>query len=314
MKKIKILFINSILTFLVVFCFNPFNAEAYSFSSSGYTAVENAASIYYSGSGLTRNELVALMLSVTWPETGANNTGTPSPMTLSRADNSSGLWSFKNKTSTNKEKRAFWHPGIGVFQLDSAGMGAQLGIHERINIATAAPVVANHIVTKYKKNPSNTKQSRRAEAWAQWYACNNNKCENIFNSIYNSTTDKVTVTKDTSVSSTGGMITRSCNIIGSSATFSCYEINPANAQGYTYFSSFTPEGSLTSSTSPLTSPLITFVLNGSEERYWFKERTGYSRDIRASRPISQNARTYLTWRDLRDICVSGSCGSGPLAK
>ena len=40
-------------------------------------------------------------------------------MTLSRWDTQSSLWAFGNKSTPYQ--RAFWHPGVGMWQFDSAG-------------------------------------------------------------------------------------------------------------------------------------------------------------------------------------------------
>ena len=58
----------------------------------------------------------------------------PSPMTLSRWDEWSGRWSGSNNLNANyglyafrdpntPYKRAYWTPGVGIFQYDVAGVG-----------------------------------------------------------------------------------------------------------------------------------------------------------------------------------------------
>ena len=71
--------------------------------------------------GLTTNKLAALMLAPTYPETGTPTGQAPAPMTLSRWDNQAGLHSFATVAG---QPRAFWHPGVGMWQFDSAGLGA----------------------------------------------------------------------------------------------------------------------------------------------------------------------------------------------
>ena len=80
--------------------------------------------------GLTTNKLAALMLAPTYPETGAPASRAPSPMTLSRWDNQAGLHSFRTVAG---QRKAFWHPGVGLWQFDSAGLGAPFSAAQRIN-------------------------------------------------------------------------------------------------------------------------------------------------------------------------------------
>lgn len=311
MKKIaKLLFFTML--FSQLFGFNNIQA-AYSFSSQGYDDILSAASSYYQGTGLTRNELAALMLSVTWPETTGGSETAPSPMTLSRGDNSSGLWSFNSKSSSNTTRRAFWHPGIGVFQLDSAGIGANLGVHSRINTSEASPIAAQEISKKYKDSRGSTKAAKRADAWRAWYACRDGSCETIFNTIYDSSKDTITITRNSSVTRTGGMVQKTCSYIWDQrTTFTCYEIDPSKAQGFTGWRAWTPlDGSLTGNTSPITMSFISFVRNSREERHWLKEVTRYSTDIDANRSLGQNERNSINWFRARSICVSGYCGDGP---
>jgi len=311
MKKVALI-ISFALMSTLLFGFNDIQA-AYSFSSQGYDDILSAASSYYQGTGLTRNELAALMLSVTWPETTGGSQTSPSPMTLSRGDNSSGLWSFKNKSSSNTTRRAFWHPGIGVFQLDSAGIGKDLGIHSRINTSEAAPIAAQEISKKYRDSKGSTKAAKRADAWYAWYACRDGSCESIFNSIYDSTKDTISITRDSNVTRTGGMVQKTCSYIWDQRnTFTCYEIDPNKAQGFTGWREWTPlDGSLTGNTSPISLSFISFVRDGREERHWLKENTKYTIDVNANRTLGNNARTSLTWYSVRSICVGGYCGEGP---
>ena len=55
----------------------------------------------------------------TFPESGAPANASPAPMSLSRYDKSSSLYAFGSPGLADK---AFFHPGIGMWQFDSAGL------------------------------------------------------------------------------------------------------------------------------------------------------------------------------------------------
>jgi len=273
------------------------------FGATPFSDVMSAAGTNYSGSGLTKNALAAMMLSVTWPETaGSTITNTPSPMTLSRGDYASAnLWADAQKNTTYKYVRAHWNPGAGVFQIDSAGLGLPIGLKEAIYTDTAAPIVASQIATTYK-NASGTSAQRRALAWGSWAACNTGKCETIFNTIYNSTADTLYMTTDSAVSRSGGLATKTCSFTPYPATsFTCYKYDVNAAEGYTGSFKYTPyEGALgTKNAEPVPLPFITYTAvtstGNTEYRYWRKEDTGYDVTIYKYRDYNTNARSNSNW-------------------
>ncbi|HYF46925.1 MAG TPA: hypothetical protein VD926_11985, partial [Acidimicrobiales bacterium] len=101
--------------------------------------------------GLTPNKLTALMLAPVFPETGAPSGTSPSPMTLSRWDDQPGLHSFG---TTSGQPRAFWHPGVGVWQLDASGMGSRLTAAQGIDTFVAARHVAATIAARWCDEPT----------------------------------------------------------------------------------------------------------------------------------------------------------------
>lgn len=62
-------------------------------------------------------------------------------MTMSRGDRDLNLYSFDTR---DWQERAFWHPGVGMWQLDDIGLGAFMSANQRINVATAAPTSGQH--------------------------------------------------------------------------------------------------------------------------------------------------------------------------
>lgn len=275
------------------------------FSSEGLDDVLAAASANKPASISSTNEFAAMILAVTWAETTGGSKYTPSPMTMGRADLSTRLYSFGNKSSTNPELRAFFHAGIGAWQLDSAGFASGLLTASMISTNSAASVVASEMARRWNA-ASGTPQQKRAYVWQPWYACSNGNCETIFQEIYNATSTALNVSRDTSVSRYGGAVWKTCNLVGQSNLFSCLEVNPVNAQGWKGSWQQSPLIGDFVSTSPLTYAF--YGWGGSYDyRTWLRKDTGYSRHIDAYRPVGQNARTSLTWVQSSGLCVNFVC-------
>jgi hypothetical protein len=239
--------------------------------------------------GLSRDQLAAMMLTPVYFEVGDPTTQSPSPMTLSRFDTSAGLYSF-GTTSTSTPK-AFFHPGVGLWQFDSAG-GWPLTAATAINTFTSASQAASVMSSRWCSS-SGTDVQRRAFAWGPWSECTSGNtgpgtCEDVYNSLL--VNGVFTVTSDPNVSSLGGMQTRSCDVAGIGQV-TCSYVNPANVQGNAAWTipSFGP--------SPVTAPFYVFDNNGREFRYWLSADTGYGGTIEADKPITADARTSLTWRN-----------------
>jgi len=285
---------------------------AYSFGTDPYNDVISAASSARTNYGITDatiNELAAMMLAVTWEETGAGQSGAPSPMTLGRWDGpwvnskSSALWPFKDVDSSTP--RAFFHAGVGMWQLDSAGMGANLGAEAMIYSNSSAQVVANHVASVWK-NTSGTKASRRSRVWGAWYACSDGSCETVFNTIYNASIDTLNVTLTTSVDRYGGAVWKTCyNAYGS---WSCLKVDPTLAQGYTSSWRMPPlDGDPTSGPSPLTYTF--YVWSGSiyEYRFWHKKSTNYTTNFFANRQMGSDVRDTIDWSNTETVCTDLGC-------
>jgi hypothetical protein len=145
-----------------------------------------------------------------------------------------------------------------------------------------------------------TDVARRARAWSPWVACRgaSNACETIFNEIFNGST-LVNLTRFANVSRTGGLIARSCRI-ASGATVGCWFADPARAEGNNAWtaSGFGP--------SPLTAPFYVYEANGAEHRHWLAVDSGYASDIHATRPLTANPRTGLSWELGGGMCDIGT--------
>ncbi len=251
------------------------------------------------GCGLTRDRLAALMLAPIWPETGAPTTQAPGPMTLSRWDTATGLYSFSNPSSYVD---AFWHPGVGMWQFDSAG-GWGMSAADRIDVWTAASFASDVMANRYCTNSS------RSYVWMPWHGCNSGVCETIYKEIYQGGR-LVGLDRVASVTSSGGMEQRSCSV-GGGAAFACWYVDPSRAQGANGWT--VPAWGA----APVSDPFYVFTSGSKEERHWLRSHSGYPVDISATRSLGSNARTSLTWSTSSELCdetsQTGSCSATPPA-
>lgn len=268
-------------------------ASARDFGSAPLTTIKNEAGITRC-TGLTKNELAAMMLAPTWDETGAGSSGAPSPMAMSRYDLDQDLYSF-NTTAT--EVRVYWHPGIGLWQLDDAGFASQLTANQRIAVATAANKVAVEMKNRYC-NASGTDAARRAAAFAPWFACGGSNCESIYQSIYCSGSDTVcNITTLANPGGWGGMSSRTCRFRADTSTsFNCWYVDINGAQGDTSVWKQDPKTG-SGSISPLTFAFYVWADGTKEVRDWIIDDTGYGREVRASRTLGANSRNGLDWKE-----------------
>ncbi|MBY5161211.1 FG-GAP-like repeat-containing protein [Salsipaludibacter albus] len=235
---------------------------------------------------LTVGELAALVLAPSFPETGAPTTQAPAPMTLSRWDDQSALYSYGDRTSWQK---AFWHPGIGAWAWDDASLQG-FSASDRIDASFIADFTTAFIARRWCTSPS------FSTVWAPWYACRNNTCKTIYDQLVDGSGRLVGVDVDSSVARRGGMEAHTCTL-GTSSTFRCWYVDPARAQGYRGFAvaAFGP--------SPVTAPFLGWRDSQREHRHWLRGDTGYSRDIRASLPLGRNSRNGdLAWATGSELC------------
>lgn len=267
---------------------------------------------------LTRNRLAAMTLAVTWPEVGFDKTKAPSPMTLSRYDTNSALYSFRTKSTQYPD--AFWHPGVGMWQLDSAGLGAPYTAAERINTATASLVAAQTIKNRF------CSFGTMVDAWKPWHACSVTippdtltKCRRVYEDIYSRTQDKFRTDTNLSftnaVSRTGGMVARNCEV-QSLGVVPCHYVDPTKAQGNAWWAN--PD----TGASPISAPFYVWKAGGYEHRAWLPDDTGYSVLIHAKRQLGKNARNSVaeggtSWDSQTAVCdtstVRGFCLPRPIS-
>lgn len=247
--------------------------------------------------GLSRDQLAAMMLAVTYPETGATGELAPSPMTLSRYDTQSRLYAFGDRNTP--WQKAFWHPGAGMWQFDSAG-GWNLSVAGAINTFTAAEQAASVMASRWCANPS------RAYVWAPWVACaTSSVCESIYQQLFDGSSLR-NLTLHPGVTREGGMQGRLCTINGMALL--CSYVDPSRAQGANWWTA--PNAGA----SPITAPFYVVTIGGQEIRYWLAQDTGFLASIKAEKPITANARTSLQWSTTSELCDvtanRGHCGGG----
>ncbi len=268
--------------------------------------------------GLSSTDLAAMMIVPTYFEAGG---ALPSPMTLSRWDNtSSGRISNANLFAFSRTSgayvNAFFSPGIGLWQFDSAGRW-DMTAADAINATTAANQASLTIAYRWCTAPPSKLSSpelRRQYAWGPWYGCgpaNGTGCEDTFNQLVTSD-GKLNTSFDAAVSRTGGMQQRTCNLRGIGDGLTCFYINPALAEGSRGWQGGAYDGSGNSVT-PLPKPFYSVRANGNEYRVWLREDTGYDIDITASKPVTADARNSLTWTASTGLCDTsnrhGFCGN-----
>jgi hypothetical protein len=274
-----------------------------------------AAATANAGCGLTSVQLAAMMMAPTYTEAGGP---VPSPMALSRYDNVSvnstnvNLFAFSNPSGPYLN--AFWSPGIGMWQFDSAGAWP-FGAAGSIDSVTSANQAARTISSRWCNAPDSQKvnaPTQRKYAWGPWYGCSTtDRCEPIFQALVAGS--RLNTAFDPSVTRYGGMRRRTCTVPAISADpVTCWYVNPALAQGSKGWTGGTYTGP--TSVTPLPKPFYVIEANGREYRVWLTADTGYDTAILASRPDGRNARTSLTWSSGASLCDTtanrGTC-TGP---
>ncbi len=280
------------------------DANAFTFGSIPYHYVDLVAGQYEGRCGLTKEMLIAYLLAPTWGESAGNFAISPSPMTLDRglADDGPDL-----RPPGQEASGAFWHPGIGTWQLDDSGLGSAAGV-ERFDSLEAVRVVANEIVTRYCHDKS------AANVWGPWDACydrngrrhNRDACVPIFQSVMSALTHGSLPMEQ--VDEYGGGVPHTCLIAGQ--TVPCIYVDARNAQpiGETWWTSTSLKHAL-----PLSAPFYAFhVLDPAsnteyEWRYWLAADNPAHEDFVARRANKQNSRFSLCWASSGHLGDQSGC-------
>lgn len=282
---------------------------------------------------ISDDELTALSLAPIFKESAAGTSPStvPSPMTLSRYDEwtgvttpdtnanaNYGLYAFRDPAQVSY-RRAFWHPGIGLWQYDSAGVGAPFTAIERMDVRIVGADVAAGMAARWC-NPSPTlighpapftDAERRASAWAPWgYPCDACEAEHAA-MVEGEPFSNLTLVDG--ISATGGAQARTCTFLGEAGSVPCWYIDPRVGviEGATAWATLDPTGgpSATVAPTPLSHPFYVVERDGYEERHWLQADTGFDIDISGRRLLGRNARprpsqpgSGIDWLRSTDLC------------
>jgi hypothetical protein len=185
-----------------------------------------------------------------------------------------------SRYTTDKYTRAYFHPGMGPWQLDTRGAGRGVAAFEAVDPNKAA---------------EEAKRLLDSLGWdGGWKSCERGCCQQVYDEIlvYDeiNRSYSLNVCADESVTELGGMIKWKC--LWKDTAINCYLLDPDLAEG----SSSAPgnytkpngDGSMT----PLAFPFINFTdpTGNNEYRIWLKIVTGYDADITAKRRLGGDAR------------------------
>lgn len=261
------------------------------FGAEALSAVEDAAADAAGSAscGISAEEATALSVAPIWPEIVTGEMATPSPMTLSRFDNQEGLYDPAGRDGL------FFNPGVGLWQMDSAGFGSNNTAGEAIDSHWVSGVVVPYIVDKYcdALNGGSDAPTARASSWSDWNACSEGECDDAYWRAINDG-----ITADPDVDRYGGAQPRTCEFEG--GTYDCLFVDIANVQGADWWTN--PD----SGRSPLPHPF--YVLRDDsgdttqEVRVWLADDSGHGTDVTVTRPFGGDARDSLTWTDDRGLC------------
>jgi len=228
---------------------------------------------------LTPNKLASLMMAITWYEAAGRTTNeTPSPMTQSRND-AAGPTSLPPVSLRDSRAVMYWHPGIGMWQLDDQGLGSSYA--QARFTAYSAGILARMVAERFCRA-----QGSLAATYAGFFACDlsatrrqgenpaERKCDRAYREIYSPTNNTMRdITPTSTTDSTGGSdFYRRCRIGRPGASESradCTYVDVARAQESTLWKR--------NGSSPLASPyyVMTQRIGGMffERRVWIVSDT-----------------------------------------
>lgn len=300
-------------------------------------------------SNLSALRLAALMLTPTWGESGAGASDpnkAPAPMALARNDvlhykykDKNGNWVYYDKDSNyglyyhpnpgnppdprdiQPGRRLFWHPAIGLWQLDdSYDPGTGLGMDRFWSYAAVAKMIEHDYCLNLSWEPD---EAARNVFSPRWSSCGNDVCLTRLKQIYkgppDQTNEQLIVTEDLEVDFRGGVKgTRRCTWKPTSAPrkktkpkhFDCYFVDPAQADAQAYRGTLVPETQSPDAgwaDSPLAYPYYTYTadMGGGtlrEYRVWLGEFVADdpANDVVAYRTFGLSSRYEkgggVTWR------------------
>ena len=170
-------------------------------------------------------------------------------MFLGRSDNLGKLYQNReniwlySRAAREQERRAHWHAGVGLWQLDIWEPARALNHAERADIREGGVGVADHVRDKFCANSGEPDWAEKV--YVPWFGCrdesNNNKknrdlCEATYARIYDEDGDSLWVTATAGAESDGGVQDRSCvwsnqKPLERESGFGCFLYDPARHEG-----------------------------------------------------------------------------------
>ncbi len=295
-------------------------AMAHNFGDGPLDKVQSRSNSYggnCSGNA-TPTKLKARALSIGWNEATDTDAQVPSPMTLSRYDTEQGLWWQGSQQNVNSNyRRIFWNPGVGIWQLDDAGMGGPLA-DGRFEAERSVAEAMDHIRIQLC-NGDNPYRTPDGTDWI-WDACSSGDCQTDYQEIFNGDSNPLSHFDGTfSVQNFGGSDEHQCYVQGlpPNETWPCLYVRPGQAQGFTGWTN-DPKGEDDPFPRPLSNSFYvfrSFNSNGDpvETRYYMKQDTPLGHSVMVRRQIPNNSRTSLNWFNSPfGLCDSNlnQCSSG----
>ena len=236
---------------------------------------------------VTDGSATAMLLAMTWPEVSPSGEP-PSPMTLSRWDNQPSLGD-----PLSRAPGLWFHPGIGMWQLDSAGLGADLTAAEAMDTEHVSQLLAPYVLARYcaSRNGGASAADARAYAWRAWHACNDGACEDVYGRA------RAGIAAVVDIGQFGGAVPRTCWHSG--AAHDCVFVDPGLAEGSAWWNR------QSTGRSPVAAPFYVLKMDGdppTEVRYWLAPDAGADADVAASRVLGRNARDGLSWTTGAGLC------------
>ena len=218
-----------------------------------------------------------------------------SPRRWGHPENNYGLYAFRNPTTPYK--RAFWHPGLGIWQYDTRG--PRRPAHHRRGDGRRArwpprwrPVMSSRYCAASRLDTSASDQRRYGLG-----ATGATRARSARSSSTRWLAPRPTFANlelVAGISALGGVVRHTCDLPGVAGTLPCWYVEPTVGviQGATAWATLTPlDGG---SSHRRAHAALRAVLRGRPRRHrgaaLARDDTGYSIDIHASRTIGRDAR------------------------
>jgi hypothetical protein len=294
---------------------------------------------------LNQNKLAALMMAPIWEESVYGEEGqprdgkTPHPMALSRNDTPERAdddrdfrlyWDPNHDGNVNDNNQVYWHPGLGMWQLDDTNT---YGIKLASGRFRPYFSMAHYFADRFCENPS------FAYIYQEFLACGSDgvDCQTHFERIYRDTssqggpsTGELLIPSDLAenlnVDYWGGIEERMCEFrrdgnrvkgYHHSPTIICVYVDPANGENVDanngWLNDGPPEGGANGTgTSPLSRPFYIMYRHpdgkpAQESRVWLEAdwetgRSDVESGVVGERPIGSQSRETLRFDEKTSLC------------